>query len=121
MRARVYISDWQIQCCGGEFAVGGEISWPVAPVVRSDSYWQPLLGPELAAELTGHYQAHEDEMPPYGLLPLERSRSGSAAVPERWSSDTLSDRSAASRPPAHIGLELRTKGFRPGRSVGAVA
>lgn len=55
----VYISDWQIQCCGEEFAVGDEVAWPIAPVGVTD--WESLVGPELAAALTGSYEAHEDE------------------------------------------------------------
>jgi hypothetical protein len=60
----VYVADWEIQCCGEEFAVGDEVAWPVAPADHADPFWEPLLGPRLASALTGSYQAHEEETPP---------------------------------------------------------
>jgi hypothetical protein len=59
----VYVADWQIQCCGKEFAVGDDVMWPVLPTDRADPFWEPLLGPDLTARLWGSYEAHEEEEP----------------------------------------------------------
>lgn len=60
MTELVWVSDWQIQCCGEEFAVGDQVAWPLLPVNRADTYFAPLLGGELAAGLTHSYEGHEE-------------------------------------------------------------
>lgn len=64
MSELVYVSDWEIQCCGEDFAVGDHVEWPVLPVDRADPFWEPLLGPDLTARLWGTYEGHEEERPP---------------------------------------------------------
>lgn len=63
MSELVYVSDWEIQCCGEDFAVGDRVEWPVLPVTGVEAY-EPLLGPEVAPTLWGRYASHEDEEPP---------------------------------------------------------
>ena len=58
MRALVWISDWQIQCCGEEFAVGDEVTWPVVPAAPASGLF---AGTELASSLIATYEAHGDE------------------------------------------------------------
>lgn len=60
MTELVWVSDWQIQCCGEEFAVGDQVAWPLLPVNRADTSFAPLLGGELAAGLTHSYEGHEE-------------------------------------------------------------
>ena len=57
----VWISDWQIQCCGEEFAVGDQVTWPVLPATAAGPVFD---GTEFASALVGRYEAHEDESPP---------------------------------------------------------
>ena len=60
MSELVWVSDWHIQCCGEEFAVGDEVWWPLLPAHRAGPYWEPLLGPTIAAELRHSYEGHEE-------------------------------------------------------------
>ncbi|UUZ60466.1 DUF6578 domain-containing protein [Nocardioides sp. B-3] len=59
MSELIWISDWQIQCCGSEFAVGDEVTWPVfAPNANHGDTGVPGV--------TGHYDSHED--PPLPMV-----------------------------------------------------
>jgi len=57
----VWVSDWQLQCCGEEFAVGDEVTWTVVTRSRASGSWAPVLGEEQEAAITLHYERHEDE------------------------------------------------------------
>lgn len=65
MTELVWVSDWQIQCCGEEFAVGDDVAWPLLPVNRANTYFEPLLGGALAAGLTHSYAGHEEPEVPH--------------------------------------------------------
>lgn len=60
MTQLVWISDWEVQCCGDDFAVGDEVRWPLERADLTGGYWEPLLGPLLAAELDLTYAGHEE-------------------------------------------------------------
>lgn len=58
MRITVWVDAWQMQCCGGPFAVGGEVRWTV---VDPDPEWlSDLLGPEEAAGVDAAEEHHGD-------------------------------------------------------------
>lgn len=94
MTELVWISDWQIQCCGSECAVGDEVTWPVYPRdTFAGNTWVALVGEEIDAAITGTYDSHEDEPLPMMTGVVRRIRtvtSHYAAAPppadprERW-------------------------------------
>jgi hypothetical protein len=55
---RVWITDWEWQCCGDPFAVGGQVEWGLVPADDQfrEQYGAPL-GAEVAASMT-HYETH---------------------------------------------------------------
>ncbi|MFI1995628.1 DUF6578 domain-containing protein [Actinoplanes sp. NPDC020271] len=61
---RIWVDDWQMQCCGEPFAVGDEVSWTLrAP----DTEWlEPVLGKDLAAgiDLAEEHHGGVEETPP---------------------------------------------------------
>jgi hypothetical protein len=62
---RVWIEDWEWQCCGEPFAVGDEIEWGLLPD-GDRSYLTRPLGAEVANAITHfetHHQAEDDEQP----------------------------------------------------------
>lgn len=97
MNELIWISDWEIQCCGSEFAIGDETVWPVSPMDRSDPYWMPILGPELTEALTGSCASHEEEPPPRMSGTVRRIR-------------TVSCRYAPLAPPADQGRSFPVPG-----------
>lgn len=62
MTAVVWVSSWQLQCCGDSFAVGGRVEWTVEDAV--DRAWlDAALGPQQAARVThteDHHADHDD-------------------------------------------------------------
>jgi hypothetical protein len=57
----VWVSDWQIQCCGEDFSVGGEVTWTILPRAQWAGGMEPVLGVELDAAVTGSYETHGDD------------------------------------------------------------
>lgn len=56
---RVFVANWQMQCCGTPFAVGSDVSWFC---IEPDGDWLPdALGTELAATVTDVYEHHGAE------------------------------------------------------------
>jgi hypothetical protein len=53
----VWISDWEMQCCGGDFRVGSEVDWTLSPTVYLD-WKEAALGPTVAASVTDDYDEH---------------------------------------------------------------
>lgn len=60
-RLIVWVDDWQMQCCGTPFAIGGEVAWTLHEDV--DRQWlDSILGPDLAGTVT-HAEEHHDRQP----------------------------------------------------------
>jgi hypothetical protein len=62
---RVWIEDWEWQCCGEPFAVGDEIEWGLLPETDR-SYLTGALGIDVANSITHfetHHQLEDDEQP----------------------------------------------------------
>jgi hypothetical protein len=59
---RVWISDWQWECCGEPFSVGDSIEWGLLPETSDGraSLTGPL-GVDVADAITHFYEAHPDE------------------------------------------------------------
>lgn len=54
-RLKVWVDDWQLQCCGIPFAIGEEVTWTLH---TSDLDWlTDIFGPERAAGIT-HAEEH---------------------------------------------------------------
>lgn len=54
---RVWIDDWQMQCCGEPFAVGSLVTWTTYPI--SDRGWfAGFLDDATAAAITDHEDHH---------------------------------------------------------------
>jgi hypothetical protein len=55
----VWVDDWQMQCCGEMFAVGGEVTWTLrAP----DPDWLPrMFGPGASPAVIAAEEHHDDE------------------------------------------------------------
>jgi hypothetical protein len=56
----VWISSWEIECCGEESAIDETVTWPVMP---RDGGWVDVLGAELATRVTASYEGHEGDVP----------------------------------------------------------
>lgn len=60
---RIWVDDWQVQCCGDAFSVGATVSWTVQ---EPDREWLTgLLGDQVAATVDAAEEHHGDG-------PLER-------------------------------------------------
>lgn len=59
MQSVVWVSSWQMECCGDAFAVGDRIDWTVEPT-DGDSWLSESLGAETAARIT-HAEEHHSE------------------------------------------------------------
>jgi hypothetical protein len=60
----VWVADWEMQCCGDPFAVGGSVSWHLSPVAESPLL-AAFLGQDLAATVIAVYDHHaSDPVPP---------------------------------------------------------
>src|SRR4051812_2069601 len=58
---RVWLSDWEWQCCGEPFSVGNEVAWGLVSLPADDQYLVGVLGAEVAAGLTHRETHHADE------------------------------------------------------------
>ncbi|MEI7055901.1 DUF6578 domain-containing protein [Nocardioides sp. CCNWLW239] len=59
MRVMIWVSDWQIECCGEPFAVGDRVSWDVRD---PDMDWlKATVGDEIASSITHSMERHEYE------------------------------------------------------------
>ncbi|WP_308424467.1 DUF6578 domain-containing protein [Nocardioides albus] len=58
--ALVWVTEWQIECCGEPFAVGDHVCWTVrAP----DVDWQrAALGAEISSAITHSVERHADDL-----------------------------------------------------------
>jgi hypothetical protein len=57
MAGTVWVSEWQLRCCGDQFDVGAWVQWHVRP---PDTAWlTDLLGVELAATVVGMEEHHD--------------------------------------------------------------
>jgi uncharacterized protein DUF6578 len=58
---RVWITDWELQCCGDPFSVGMPVSWDLVPADAAFREWiEPPLGAALAASIS-HYETHHHD------------------------------------------------------------
>lgn len=57
---RVWIDNWQMQCCGDPFALDSTVRWSTFPVTDS-SWYDGFLDAELAASITDHEEHHSDD------------------------------------------------------------
>lgn len=55
---RVWLENWEWQCCGDKFAVGDEVEWGLLPA-RDRSYLARPLGQALADSIT-HFETHHE-------------------------------------------------------------
>ena len=53
----VWVADWEMQCCGDPFAVGGEVAWRLSPLQDRHAL-ADALGEEVAATVTAFYDHH---------------------------------------------------------------
>jgi len=58
---RVWVDDWQMQCCGQPIEVGAKVSWTLKPADDLD-FAAAVLGQELAQSLT-HAEEHHGGLP----------------------------------------------------------
>lgn len=57
MEGTVWVSEWQLRCCGDPFEVGARVRWHVVP---PDTAWlSDLLGAETAATVVGVEEHHD--------------------------------------------------------------
>jgi hypothetical protein len=59
----VWVADWEMQCCGDRFAVGGEVAWRLSPVEDRPSL-SDALGDGAAGTVTAFYDHHSDTPAP---------------------------------------------------------
>jgi hypothetical protein len=60
MSTTVWVTAWQLQCCGDPFDVGSAVRWTLVP---PDVEWlATVLGAELAEDVTG-MEEHHDLLP----------------------------------------------------------
>ena len=59
VKTRVWVDNWQMQCCGHPFEVGGEVVWPAIDVVDRD-YLSVVLGETEAARVTHAQERHSN-------------------------------------------------------------
>src|SRR3954453_6045775 len=66
-RVRVWLEEWEWQCCGEPFAVGSEVEWGLLPMSgESRSYLKDPLGTDVVAEIThreAHHEGEDDKQP----------------------------------------------------------
>lgn len=61
MTWRVWVDDWQMQCCGTEFGVGSTVEWAVRGPDRD--WLDTAVGPRLAATVTHAEEHHGGDTP----------------------------------------------------------
>ncbi|MEV7371941.1 DUF6578 domain-containing protein [Streptomyces sp. NPDC090301] len=59
MTLRIWVDDWQMQCCGEGFAPGDVVSWALLEVDPED--YADILGSEPAAEVDFREEHHGQE------------------------------------------------------------
>ncbi|MEG9512747.1 hypothetical protein LZ318_03675 [Saccharopolyspora indica] len=61
MTIRVWVDDWQMQCCGTAFRIGDKVAWTLEPVDRTDMLIE-LVGQDVGAPVT-HVEDHHGRLP----------------------------------------------------------
>ncbi len=62
MTETIWIADWELQCCGGDFAVGDDVRWRLSPA--GDQEWLTQLFGVNARPVTLLYDHHSsDDVP----------------------------------------------------------
>jgi hypothetical protein len=56
---RVWVDNWQMQCCGDPFAVGDEVSWKLQD--RDSEWLEAIIGADLAHGIDKAEEHHEGE------------------------------------------------------------
>ena len=67
MLRRVWIDDWQMQCCGDPFRVGSQVQFSTTQSLDTD-YFSDVLGPDAAAALTDYEDHHDLDVGPMARL-----------------------------------------------------
>lgn len=80
VRRRVWVQNWQMQCCGAPFSVGSTVEWALDPVADRAGLTE-LLGAEEASRIT-HYEERHD-LPPTAYRSVGTVRAISAAFCRR--------------------------------------
>lgn len=67
---KVWVDDWQMQCCGAPFSVGDEVSWTLR---EPDTAWlEAVLDKDVAGGIGGAEEHHggvsEDAVPTVGTV-----------------------------------------------------
>jgi hypothetical protein len=57
---RIWVDNWQMQCCGEPFALDSLVTWSAVPVTGPDWYSE-FLDVEVAASITDHEEHHADD------------------------------------------------------------
>ena len=88
MEGTVWVSEWQLRCCGDPFEVGAWVRWHVVP---PDVEWlTEVLGAEVAATVVG-VEEHHDRLTEAteleGRVRSIRAVTGSAVLTEVATSD----------------------------------
>ncbi|EFE76168.1 hypothetical protein K7395_16865 [Streptomyces filamentosus] len=66
MTVTIWVDDWQMQCCGEDFASGDLVSW--SWVVADPEDYVDIVGEERAAEIDFHEEHHgQEEQEPTSL------------------------------------------------------
>jgi hypothetical protein len=60
---RVWIDDWQMQCCGEPFAIGSRVTWTTYPISERD-WFAGFLDAATAAAITDHEDHHSSTADP---------------------------------------------------------
>jgi hypothetical protein len=55
---RVWIDDWQFQCCGEPFAIDSKVAWSTYRVT-DPTWFNQFLDAEVASSITDHEQSHD--------------------------------------------------------------
>ncbi|WP_306457800.1 DUF6578 domain-containing protein [Nocardioides lianchengensis] len=58
--ATVWVSVWQMECCGAPFSVGDRVVWTVNRAI-DDGWLSAALGPEMASRIS-HSEEHHDDV-----------------------------------------------------------
>jgi hypothetical protein len=59
-RMLIWADEWQFECCGDDFAVGGLVEWQLEPA--DSDYLAQVLGPELASRVSWAEDHHVGEV-----------------------------------------------------------
>ncbi|MEV5544296.1 DUF6578 domain-containing protein [Saccharopolyspora shandongensis] len=61
MAIRVWVDDWQMQCCGTAFRIGDKVAWTLDAKDRTDEITE-LVGQDIGAPVT-HVEEHHGGLP----------------------------------------------------------